>query len=356
MYQFMSRNNKERGFTLVEMLLVLVIVSALIMAGFNYFQQKTMQNKIDKTALEMQQILTAAMTFYVAKGVWPDADSNASADIIACLQGNGATFGKAPSTTTCDLALLPNTATAPSAPWMDDKGVLTPYSVAANVAAGDPKFYVYVSIEPKANRNNDVSAKMIANKMPLGYASDSASGIPPAAPVDCKATTACAAIASVMPPAQNLVNAGNVTYAGAYKHGGCIPVPTCPIDPSTQKQLVPQVFVVPSSISGFSDMSGSTHNIVPITSFTAYATQPAANPAACKTVGTVTVPDCSKDPKITNPAASSWRACVDIQTQLSPTNITDTSWSQYVSVVAFTRCAPPAEKTGGGFNLYETDN
>src|SRR3990167_4197367 len=59
------------GFTLLEMLLVLVIVAALLVIGMNYMQQKATAMRIDRTALQMQQILNAGLAYYVSNGKWP---------------------------------------------------------------------------------------------------------------------------------------------------------------------------------------------------------------------------------------------------------------------------------------------
>src|SRR5580704_3955793 len=67
----MMKRQAKKGFTLIEMLLVLVIVSSLIYMLFGYVQQKTMQMRIDRTSLQMQQILNAGLSYYVGNGKWP---------------------------------------------------------------------------------------------------------------------------------------------------------------------------------------------------------------------------------------------------------------------------------------------
>ena len=360
------------GFTLIEMLLVLVIISAILMTGIRYYQQKLLQDKIDKTALEMQQILTAAMTFYVAKGVWPQGTT--SAEILTCLAGG--TAGAAINAM-CTLPLLPSA--TPRSPWFNGAG-LQNYQVARGAtAATDPKFYVYVRLPtaqyPKGL--NTLYANIIANKMPLGYSSnDPAAGNAP--PISNQTTNACAstptpspmcsAVASVMPPGSSLSNAGNVAYAGVYKHGGCIPAPVCPTDPTTGTPLRARVFVVPVSITGLYRATDSgTQNAYPITSFTAYVTpnpntpgmpmnDPVAVPPWCNW-GKAVVPDCFQPGE--TQAAKYWRACVDIQTQQgsASANITgQDDWGKYVYVAAFTRCELPNEPKGSRINLYEKQN
>ena len=62
----------SKGFTLIEMMLVLVIVSAIIYMGAGYLQQRTMQLKVDKTVAQVQQILSAAVAYYITNNyTWP---------------------------------------------------------------------------------------------------------------------------------------------------------------------------------------------------------------------------------------------------------------------------------------------
>ena len=67
---------RAHGFSLFEILLVMVIVGVFIAMGTNYVQQRTIQARIDKSVMDMQQILNAGMSYYVANGKWPDRDFN----------------------------------------------------------------------------------------------------------------------------------------------------------------------------------------------------------------------------------------------------------------------------------------
>src|SRR5688572_16769733 len=64
---------KKAGFTLIEILLVLVIASALLLMLIGYTTQKADELRRDYAALQMQQILNAALAYYVTKGSWPMA-------------------------------------------------------------------------------------------------------------------------------------------------------------------------------------------------------------------------------------------------------------------------------------------
>jgi len=354
------------GFSLIEMLLVLTIISAIIMTGMHYYQQKVIQDRIDKTTLDMQQILTAAMTFYVAKGVWPDGTPGGAPiqHILDCLAGSGYSSGGV----TCDLPLLPSS--KPRSPWFAlTGGNLQNYSVSYGTIPNDPKFYVWVTLGSTqyTKGTNTLYAQMIASKMPFGYTS-SDTAAPPGndqAKFACGTkSTQCSAVASVLPPGQTLFNAGSVNFAGTYRHGGCIPAPTCPIDPGTNLPLVAQVFVVPVSISGFSSpvTVPGTPKLSPITSFTAYVrpnfatdkvTIPIASPPNCVAPQTPTSPvPCTASGD--RAGTLYWRACVDIQTQQGSSALVGSRFGAYVFVAAFTRCALATEPTGGGVSMYET--
>src|SRR5687768_2200405 len=62
---------KTKGFTLLEMLLVLAISSSLVVLLLNYTTQKSDEMRRDKTVLQIQQILNAALSYYVNTSTWP---------------------------------------------------------------------------------------------------------------------------------------------------------------------------------------------------------------------------------------------------------------------------------------------
>ena len=66
------RNMKKRlGFTLIEMLLVMVIISFIIFMIVGFVQQKTDEIRRDRAAMQIQLILNAGLAFYVNNGRWP---------------------------------------------------------------------------------------------------------------------------------------------------------------------------------------------------------------------------------------------------------------------------------------------
>jgi type II secretory pathway pseudopilin PulG len=59
----LTKNN--RGFTLLEMMLVIVIMISIVVMSIRYIQVKTTQTLINRTSLQAQQILSAATSYYV---------------------------------------------------------------------------------------------------------------------------------------------------------------------------------------------------------------------------------------------------------------------------------------------------
>src|SRR3990167_1662020 len=100
----MTRVAKQKaGFTLIEMLLVMVIVGILIAMGANYMQQKAASLRMDRTVQQMEQILNAGLAYYINNGKWPED--------IDCLYGSG-------TGTDCSIKYLPYTSGDPMiAPW-----------------------------------------------------------------------------------------------------------------------------------------------------------------------------------------------------------------------------------------------
>ncbi len=72
------RYNSYQGFTLLELLLVIAILGVLATFSLSLYQQETSRFKIEKTALQMQQILQAATAYYTQNNQWPSncADPN----------------------------------------------------------------------------------------------------------------------------------------------------------------------------------------------------------------------------------------------------------------------------------------
>ena len=64
----------QTGVTLLEILLLLAVAAVFLTVGIQYDTRKTERLRIDKTALQMQQILDAGLLYYVKNGEWPNYD------------------------------------------------------------------------------------------------------------------------------------------------------------------------------------------------------------------------------------------------------------------------------------------
>jgi prepilin-type N-terminal cleavage/methylation domain-containing protein len=327
----MKKNRRTDGFTLLEMLLVMVIAATIIVMTTTYMTQKADNMRIDKTVLEMQYVLNAGLAYYVANGQWPGSDST-------WYQLNGVGSSAIPGGWN-DTILQPNY--LGSMPILDISGQGIWYihrSTIVEPTVPENALQVWACV-PGSTAVSTARANIIAGKLPMGYT----------VPGDSTCSTLYAA-AYVVIPGQNLNNATAVNFAGLYHHGACVPVPTCPTT-SSGAAMIPQVFVVPVSVSGINDPSNPS-SVYPISSFTAYATPntlPLNNtPPACSTDSTNT-PAC--------PSGQGnnmyWRACLQVVTERGSVQTGGaTDWGKNVTVSAFTRCQIPNEPSGSDFTVY----
>jgi len=328
-----KRTNKiAQGFTLLEMLLVLVIISAIIYMLIGYYQQQALNTRIDRTAQQMQQVLNSALAYYVENGSWPKTSGNN----LDCLQGNNG----------CSTQYLPETFNSP-------------FGNKYKIEVKDGVFYVYTKLSSAVVRGSPTIAQIIAGKLPLSYTSTD-NGDPPDEDDKCSSSsTTCWVVASVNIPGQNLNNASAINFAGLYHHGGCVPVPQCPVD-KDGNTMKPQIMVVPVSVSGINDADDPS-KVYPISSFTAYATDldKGGKPDLCKDSDDVYKDkDCEDSEQGKNKSSNGyWRVCLQVYTQEGEVAKTwdkdgKDDWGQYVTLMAVTRCAIEDEPSGSGFTVY----
>jgi prepilin-type N-terminal cleavage/methylation domain-containing protein len=315
----MKRMQKAKfyGFTLVEMLLVMTIVGAMLVASVKYSKQRTMAISVDRTSMQMQQILNAGLSYYVNNGKWP-------ADLTA-LQ-----------------------------PTYIPANMISPYGTAYTVdGTTNPVLFSVQTILPAALAGGSQIAQIIAGKLPYGQ-TGTASGpvLPPPAPPP---TVSAVVRGQVNIPGQNLNNLGNVSFAGIYKNGACVPAPSCPVSPSGAA-TTPQVFVVPASVSGMNDAAST--NSYPLTSFTAFATTltdvSAGGPPGCNNSTTAPVATtCYKDTWGGTPITTGkyWRVCLAAVTSKGRV-VWDATTGQYGTVMVVTRCGINTENTGSSFTVW----
>ena len=321
----MDNRMKQRGFTLIEMLLVMVIIGMIIYASIGYLQRRAELIRIDRTSVQTQQILNAGLAYYVVNGKWPTQMNDLFGTYLP--QPQGSTFNNS---------------------WQQ----------AYQIASTRDLLYVYSAITSKSAGVATLEAGQIAGMLPLSYTSADGAGSPPNQSNACgTGSVKCYVVSAVNVPGRNLNNANAVGFAGLYHHGGCVPVPTCPYD-SSGTTMSPQVFVVPVSVSGTNETnSTNSPNVYPISSFTAYAVKPPSrSPALCSGSTAVTPSqDCSQNAVNDQPDTQYWRVCLQVVTQKGSTagvGTGDSSWGRFVTLLAFTRCAVNTEVSGSNFNVY----
>lgn len=301
-----------RGFTLIEMLLVMVIVSALIFMGVRYLQQKTLNTRIDRTITQMQQILNASLAFYVANGHWPSA--------VQELQ---------------DAKYLPSKPSPYMAPWGRQ------YYIDTN-GTGTSPIYVYTYIKTAGNDTSFV-ANTIAGSLPLGYTSTSGDS-PPASGTCAPGSTLCGVVGMANIPGQDLNNASAVNFGSVYHNGACVPAPQCPVG-TNGNPMTPEILVAPVSLSGVNDPNNPT-SVYPISSFTAYVTTSSPVPAPDPCPGSTSTA-CEKT---VGTAENYWRVCMEVITEKGKVNWD--GWGKSATAMAITRCSISGEPSGSDFSVF----
>lgn len=322
-----SKKRNSRGFTLIEMLLVMVIISAVLYMAMGYIQQRALSLRIDRTSGQMQQLLNAGMIYYVSNGKWPT-------DIATDLQP----------------LYIPGSG-----------GVSSPWNSKYAINSTNNSFYV--SVRMLANSSSaPYIARVIVGTLPSAF---TAIAIPAATiaptPGTCTAAT-CYVVASVAIPSQSLSNASAINFAGFYHNGACVPEPNCPTGYTSQ------VIPVPVSVNGYydaptvtgtctaTDTSGCSMSYKPISGFTAYATSPSASatPPGC---GTNSSTACRATSGGAALSASNkyYRVCLAVQSEAGAVNPTTNPWGQLVgTIMVMSRCNPP-EATSNPTNYFGSD-
>lgn len=321
--------HKIKGFTLVEMLLVMAIISTVIVGILGYTTQKADELRRDRTVMQMEQFLNAGLSYYVSFGSWPLS--------VANLQTN---------------AFLP-TGTIRNG-WGQTFTVGNNSQDVNNPASGSLFSVCTVITGSKVF----ASATTMAGRLPIASVVDGGSASDPCprtAQTPCTAaSTSCSIVSSVNIPGQNLNNARSINFAGLYHNGACVPAPSCP-----SISMTPTVMAIPVSVSGMND-AATPSNVYPLSSFTAYITgtsssdsTPTNMPGGC----TTDVPaDCYESGTQKLPTGKYWRVCMRIITQKG-TVVYDTNTKDAGIILVLTRCVPRDEYTipsvyGSSFTVF----
>lgn len=349
-----NAQSKLKGFSLLEMILVMAVMGSILIVILNYSTQKADQLRRENIAKEMQQILNSALAFYVTNGKWPGSAAGLC-NIV----------GWSPFDGTSDLQTqnyLPPAAQMPTVNGL-------PYEFQCNLTTG--LFQVRVPVSLPADQ------LIIAGMVPLGTIQTIAG------------TTYVQGQVNI--PGQNLNNARSLNFAGVYYAGSCVPAPTCPLG------MMPNIVVTPSAVAGVKDSptcAGSSLNppydpsncsstVYPLSSFIGFArgdstgqpTDPNGNaaylnpngnsgpPLDCKVSAVPTSSACAADNiggTLVSNGTLYWRVCLYIRTEsgiaypdTSNGVPTATAWGKMLgTVLVFTRCIPTNEPIGSN-NVWQ---
>ena len=72
----MRKLQQQTGFTLIELLFIVVLLGIFAALLVSSFEQRTLNTKVERTGVEMQQFLTAGLAFYADNSRWPDPTNN----------------------------------------------------------------------------------------------------------------------------------------------------------------------------------------------------------------------------------------------------------------------------------------
>jgi type II secretory pathway pseudopilin PulG len=318
----------QTGISLIEMLLVMVVISAFLVMGTSYLQQRATRLQIDKTSAQIQQIINASIAYYIINGAWPNMTTLVGSHYFT---------------------------STPKSPWISSNAAVGQYYIGQDPTSLN--LYVWTEIDSSKPGAAAGYTKVIAGELPFAYVANPANaprspGLNQPPGVSTCTGTPCTVVAYATVPPQNLNKAKAINFGGLYHHGACVPVPSCPVD-AGGTTMVPSVFIVPTSVSGVSDAVLGSTAVYPISSFTGYATGGTdSNPPNCDGATDADTPSCPT----TTPVSKYWRACVDLVTERGDVSDTGStgkqSWGQYVTVTALTRCAGANEESGSNFSVF----
>lgn len=77
---------RQRGVTLIEMMLVIAIMAVIAAASIGALHKQAERTRINKVAMEMQQVLEAALAYHVDHHEWPPAKNTPDCDVSETTQ------------------------------------------------------------------------------------------------------------------------------------------------------------------------------------------------------------------------------------------------------------------------------
>lgn len=182
---------KQKGFTLIESLLVIVVISIIILFAFNHLRQKNQEKDRAIATKQIENILQVAVSYFNQKGEWPDNLTSLTPDYLSaadiCSPWPSATTNAGPSYAACPKKELykradyPTGKTKTNAPYYGIKIVLPNTAIAqqlgddlptSSVSATTVTAYITAVQEPTIKREGWISSAGLAGnnsliKMPV---------------------------------------------------------------------------------------------------------------------------------------------------------------------------------------------
>lgn len=62
---------KKQGYTIIEVMLVIVVISIVALYSYNYMRKQTLEKTINQSALQMESLMQIAVTYYSRENKWP---------------------------------------------------------------------------------------------------------------------------------------------------------------------------------------------------------------------------------------------------------------------------------------------
>jgi type II secretory pathway pseudopilin PulG len=308
-----SRLRRTSAFTLFELLLVMIVLSALMLGLLRYRVSLFKQQSFNSSALQIQQILNASLSYYTSFGAWP-----VTCGITVDSNGNVNSAAASSNSTLSSSQLI----TSGYLPGSFGKNV---YGYSYKIGCGSTTGVFYVISQTLSN----TTATIISGMVPVAYVSNQY-GVP-------DSSAGVYVTAQITIPGTILNNARSINFASLYAHNSCVPVPSC------LSGMTAQIIVIPAAVVGVGnyDPTYLNYNAYPLTAFNAYATGPnSAN--ALPECDSTAITACPNTPV----AESYWRVCLKVYTQngaLTGTDASGNSVTKLQKVFALTRCAPPSE-------------
>ena len=209
--------NTNTGFSLLEVMLVLVILVALGTLAISTLRSKMINVRLDRTAAQMQQISQAAVSYFVDNHNWP-----------------------------ANIGVLAHDNYLPQGMLDADDMFISSWGTSYESEGVNTQFVVKIDV------GNASYAGVLRGLLPMAYLDESTVS------------------SSVSIPSYNYNHAQSVSNMGIYDLGACIPEPACPVG------MEAEVTTSVSGISGVTSVStnGTTASTTAIQSIMAYAMGP----------------------------------------------------------------------------------